>query len=212
VVACGDGLVAVLGGLTLSTSADGDVRWIRKHLALPAEDDPRWILQTYEPPIVDGERVYIAQPGVRAVDCMDVSTGQKHWQAVLPEVVGIVGLAGEVLVVRTETDVRGLDLADGSTRWRYGKESIVGFPICDASNVLLATQPGNFGQQNQKVNFTWLAARNGDPIATTTCQNLTDSDPRLGRLVIAQGKIFTFFGRGQQDLMRDIIELIPAAD
>lgn len=212
VAACGDGLVTVLGGVTLSTSADGDVRWIRKHLALPADDDPRWILQTYEPPIVDSERVYIAQPGVRTVDCLDISTGRQHWQAVLPEVLGIVGLAGEVLVVRTETDVRGLDLADGSTRWRYGKESIVGTPICDESQVLVATLPGNNGEQHQYVNFAWLAAHNGHSIATTTCQNPTEMNPRLGRFVIFQGKFLAFFSRGQQDLTRDIIELIPAAD
>jgi len=63
--------VATLGGVTLAMTADGDVSWIRKHIAIPAEDDPRWILQTYEPPLVAGERVFVAQPGMRAVECLE---------------------------------------------------------------------------------------------------------------------------------------------
>ena len=73
-----DGLVAVLGGMTLAVDTAGNVRWVRKHVAtLPADEDPRWVLQTYQPPLLDGERMYVAQPGVRSVDCLDWPPGKQ---------------------------------------------------------------------------------------------------------------------------------------
>ena len=35
-----------------------------------------------------GERLYVAQPGVRSVECLSSASGRKLWSAVLPEVVG----------------------------------------------------------------------------------------------------------------------------
>src|SRR5439155_6604749 len=56
-----DGLIAALGGVTLAVDAKGVVRWVRTHVALPADEDSRWALQMYQRPLVQGERVYVAQ-------------------------------------------------------------------------------------------------------------------------------------------------------
>jgi hypothetical protein len=42
-----DSVVAVLGGLTMSLDPAGQVRWVRKHVVLPADEDPQWVLQLY---------------------------------------------------------------------------------------------------------------------------------------------------------------------
>jgi outer membrane protein assembly factor BamB len=207
VTAFEDGLVASLGGVTLATTADGEVRWIRKPLAVPAEEDPRWILQMQERPLVVGSRLFVAQPGVRTVECLDVATGRREWQAVLPEVVGIVGLAGDVLVVRTESDVRGLDGLTGTTRWRFEAGNVVGFPLCDDESVLMATSEAVDGSARQRIRFAWLSAADGRVISSSAVEGLNDADPRLGPIVPVGRKTFAFFGRGQQEVTREVVEI-----
>jgi hypothetical protein len=49
----------------------------------------------------------------------------------------------------------------------------------------------------------------GSSLGTTVLSGLADSDPRLGPLVLCNSRLFTFFGHGQQDATRDVVELIP---
>lgn len=207
VAASGDGLVATLGGVTISTTSTGDIRWIRKHLTLPAEDDPRWILQLHEQPLVAGERIYVSQPGVRIIQCLDAATGHSHWEAVLPEVVGIAGLTGDVLVVQTETDVRGLDTKDGTTRWRSGGTPVLRAPLCDDRQIMVARrEPGNDGIA--RISLSWLNANDGHLIARHEVTGLTDSEPRLGPIICKNQQIWALFGRGQNETERELTEWV----
>lgn len=210
VAAVEGGLVATLGGVTLAMTANGDVHWIRKHITLPAEEDPRWILQMYERPLVLGERVFVVQPGMRAVECLDSKTGRKEWQAVLPEVLGIVGHSKDVVVVRTESDIRGLDSTSGQTRWRYPVADVLGFPQCDESNVLVATSEATNGSVERRVRLTWLRPADGGMIESSIVEGMADPDPRLGPIISLGDKSFAFFGRGQNEPTRDVVELLPA--
>lgn len=91
VTAVGDSLYAALGGLTACIGSGGEVRWIRKAIATPPEEERRWILQTFDRPLVVGERLVVTQPGVRAVECLDPATGALRWQSlVTPSLVGMV--------------------------------------------------------------------------------------------------------------------------
>jgi outer membrane protein assembly factor BamB len=163
-----------------------------------------------ERPLIAGSRLIVAQPGVRTVECLDMATGRREWQTVLPEVVGVVGLAGDVLVVRTEGDVRGLDISSGATRWRSGTENIAGFPQCDENSLLLASCEAEKGSAQKQVRLTWLNATDGKPITSSAVEGLTDPDPRVGPIVSIGGKTLAFFGRGQQEVTRDVVELVPS--
>jgi outer membrane protein assembly factor BamB len=206
-----DGLVAVLGGVTLAVDSAGGLRWVRKHVMLPADEEPRWVLQMYQPPLIDGPRMFVAQPGVRDVECLDAATGHRHWMAVLPEVVGIVGLAQGRLIVRTETDIRALDPASGQTQWRHPAAELHSFQLVDDTGILLASREQLPNQQWQ-TRLTWLDPATGRATATAPIAALVDPDPRLGPLVAYKDRLFTFFGRGQHDPNRDVVELIPKGD
>jgi outer membrane protein assembly factor BamB len=208
-----DGLAAVLGGVSLATDAVGQLRWVRTHISLPAEEDPRWVMQTYQKPLLNDGRLYVAQPGVRSVDCLAAATGRRFWSAVLPEVVGVVGRAGDKLIVRTESDVRGLDLASGQTQWRYAADNVYTFQLTDDQRLLIASrEPAPDEADRWRVRLTWLHPSDGKPAATTALAALAESDPRLGPLVPYKDRVFTFFGRGQHDPTRDLIELVPAGE
>jgi outer membrane protein assembly factor BamB len=207
------GLVAVLGGVTIALDEAADVRWIRRHTTLPADEDPRWVLQWYRPPYVRDGRIYLAQPGVRTVDCLDAATGRMFWSANLPEVVGLVGLTGDVLIVRTETEVLGLALADGTLRWQYDSGRAFSFSLVDEQHLLMATREAVPGKTDlSHVKLTWLATSDGKPVATSVLADLNDSDPRLGPLIPCKDSLYTFFGRGQHDPTRDVVKLVPIGD
>jgi outer membrane protein assembly factor BamB len=208
-----DGLVAALGGATVAVNAAGMVRWVRTQVAFPADEDQRWVLQMYDRPLVDGERVFVAQPGVRTVDCLAVATGRRRWSVVLPEVVGIVGVAGDVLVVRTEAGLRGLNVKDGTTQWRYAAGDLFSFQLVDGERLLVARREKAPKQAERwQTRLVWLNVADGAPVATTVIAELTDNDPRMGPLVTYKDRLFTFFGRGQHDPNRDVVELVPRGD
>ncbi|HZN33838.1 MAG TPA: PQQ-binding-like beta-propeller repeat protein, partial [Pirellulaceae bacterium] len=205
-----DGLVAALGGLTLAVDAAGNIRWVRTHVTLPADEDPRWVLQSYQPPLIQGDRLYVAQPGARTVECLSAASGRKFWSAVLPEVIGIAGLSGNRLIVRTEAGLRALDVADGKTLWRYAASELYSFPLVDEKSLLVASRERVVNQNDKwQVRLTWLDPATGQPAATTVLAKLSESDPRLGPLVPYKDRLFTFFGRGQHDPVREVVELVP---
>jgi outer membrane protein assembly factor BamB len=141
---------------------------------------------------------------------LDLATGRQEWQAVLPEVVGVIGLAGDVLIVRTEGDVRGLDGSTGATVWRYESASVVGFPMCDEDTVVVAASEAVDGSARQQIRLTWLSAADGRVVSSSAVEGLSDADPRLGAIMTAGGKTFALFGRGQQEVTREVVELVAS--
>ena len=210
VQALDDSLIAVLGGITLRVDSDGDVQWIRSQVVLPAEEEPRWILQLYQRPLVDGQRIYVAQPGVRAIDCLDARSGSRLWLAVLPDVIGISGLVGDKLIVRTEADLRALDSATGKTVWRHPAADLHSFQVCGPSAVLYARREPAQGTSALQTRFVWLDAATGNELGSTVIPQWTDADPRLGPIVPYKDRLWTFFGKGQHDPTRDLVELVPS--
>jgi outer membrane protein assembly factor BamB len=215
-----DAVVAVLGGITLSLDVAGNVRWVRQHVMIPADEDPQWVLQQYAPPLVAEGRMYVAQPGVRTVEALDPTTGRQHWSAVLPEVLGIVGLAPAAaadgtprLIVRTERDLRGLDTESGATLWRFPVAELTSHQLVDDRALLLAVRLRRHEQSDQwNIRFFWLDSATGESLGSCVVQDLADSDPRLGPLVPYKDRLFAFFGRGQHDARRDLVELTPAGE
>jgi|GEM_PF-1206076 len=206
-----DALVAVLGGVTISFDPLGRLRWVRKHVVVPAEEDPTWIMQTYQQPLVIDGRVYLTQPGVRTVDCLDEATGSSQWSLTLPDVIGIVGRAGELLIVRTQRDFRGLDRQTGEVRWRRPLENVFPWQMLSDSSLLVATWEKTPGNENQlRTRLTWLDPQSGEATASSIVPQLSDADPKLGPLLTHNDRLWTFFGKGQHEPTREVVELVPS--
>ena len=208
-----DSVVAALGGVTFACDVAGNLKWVRRQVVLPADEEPRWILQLYERPLVEGSRLYVSQPGVRAVDCLDVHSGARQWTNAIPDIVSILGIADNNLLVRTESDVRALDKATGKLLWHRPMTELHSFAIFSGNRLLIAQREPVPMQNNLiQTRLTWFDAANGNPVATTVLPNLNDADPRLGPLVQYKDRIWTFFGKGQTDPTRDLVELAPAGE
>ena len=205
-----NGLVATLAGATMAVDGTGEVRWIRTYAMTSADDETSGRMQMPERPLVDDGRVYVAQPGVRTVECLAARTGRKYWSTEVPDVVGILGLAGDLLLVRTEVDLRALSADDGSERWRYSADSTNGTAIVDQECALVACRERVPNSADQwQIGLRWLNLADGMPIGASVIAGLHDDDPWLGPLVPYQDRIFTFFGRGQYDATRELVELAP---
>jgi hypothetical protein len=118
-----------------------------------------------------------------------------------------------LLIVRTETGLRALNSTDGTLRWRHDAADLFSFQLVDGERLLYASRERVPNQNDQRqVRLTWLDPATGQPSATTVLPDLSDPDPRLGPLVSHGDQLFTFFGRGQHDPTRDVVELIPAGE
>ena len=214
VAALDDSLVAALGGVTVAVDAAGRLKWLRKQTVLPGDEDPRWILQRYQPPLVDGERIYVAQPGVRAVECIDARTGARHWLAVIPDALAICGLIEGRLIVWTENELRALDAASGKTLWRHAAATdLHSFQLCSTRHVLYSRrEPMPNNTASIQTRFVWLDPATGLEQGSAIVPQLADADPRLGPLVLYKDRIVSFFGKGQHDPNRDVIEIWPKGE
>ena len=213
ITALEDAVVAVLGGITLSCDAGGNLKWVRRQVVLPADEDPRWVLQHFQRPLLDQSRLYVSQPGVRAVECLDAHSGARHWTSVIPDLIGIVGIAEDKLLIRTETDICSLDKTSGKLLWLRDLSDLHSFALCGGKTLLVAQREPVPMQNNLiQTRLSWLETAGGNIVATTVLPGLNDPDPRLGPLVQYKDKIWTFFGKGQHEPARDLVELAPAGE
>ena len=79
-----DGLVAILSGVTVCCDVAGNLRWIRRETVLPPSEEPNWVTQGFQPPLLAGNDLYVLQPGGCAVARLDVRSGRVAWSRLLP--------------------------------------------------------------------------------------------------------------------------------
>jgi outer membrane protein assembly factor BamB len=207
-----DGLVAQFAGVVVRLDYAGNVLWLRKHTVLPPDEDPQWISQWFQPPLVHGRHVVVAQPGCQSLDCLDLDSGRRVWSHVLLDAERIVGLAGGLLLQQTKGGLMGLHLDDGRTVWEAEVPDLLdGIAVSqEGSVVALQRVPLDVNRSRFRPHLLWLDAQSGTALGMTALPELEDADPRLGPLVSTGKQLWTFWGKGQTDPTRDVIELEPA--
>ena len=95
-VAAGDSIVAIVGGAALCCDLLGQSRWLRRETWLTSAVDSRALARHRDPPLVAGDVVYVTQPSMPGVECLDLATGQLRWQYVSPKLSRLVGLVKEI--------------------------------------------------------------------------------------------------------------------
>lgn len=203
-------LVVALGGITLGLDARGQVSWVRKQVTMPSDEDPRWVLQTFQRPIVVGNQLVIVQPGTRSVVCLDPATGLEKWETLVPDVLGCFGISQGAVILQTEVGLQALDAATGKLRWLQSLSDLQPQALVDEQAILVARKVPKPDDKKPAIQLIWLDPATGGERATTLLAALTDGTPRLGPIVPYKDRLFTFFGRGQHDPNRDVVELVPS--
>jgi hypothetical protein len=69
--------------------------------------------------------------------------------------------------------------------------------------------PGTAALQTRLV---WLDPASGNELGSTVIPQWNDADPRLGPIVVYKDRLWTFFGKGQHEPTRDLVELTPSGE
>lgn len=109
--------VATFGGVTICFDAESRIRWLRDDPRVPADADDEWLRQVAVPPVFYEGNVYLSQPGVWSVRCVDLQTGKLQWSQFFSDLVQIVGVEKDVVVVDRFDRISGLDAANGEVLW-----------------------------------------------------------------------------------------------
>ncbi len=206
-----ESVIAAISGVVLSCDVDGTLLWVREQVITPTEEDPSWVTQHFQPPIIVGQRIYVAQPGVRTIECLSLETGRRQWQVVLPGVQRISGIAGQHLVVQTDTGFAAFDAEAGNLRWQHKTDGLLEGQLCGGEAGLLYARRASLRRMRgpTDVQLVWLDTKTGERVATAPLTPLEDDSPRLGPLVPHGDRLWAFFGRGTNEPNRDFVELIP---
>ena len=80
--------------------------------------------------------------------------------------------------------------------------------LCDADRILFCRRIAVDGQKSQ-VCMTWLNPGDGREHAHVVLDALSEKTPFVGPLLVAGGRLWTFYGRTWSDGTRDLLELVP---
>lgn len=206
-----DRILAAIGGSVVSCDLLGQVHWLRRELWLPKALDEDWEQQYVQPPLAADELVYIMQPGVRTVVCLEAATGRPRWQHVLPEIRRICGLQAEKLIVETSAGLEAFDAASGAVAWRRSAELLTAHACGEPGGVLIV-ENRRIDNELWRPALVWLDPATGQETGRTPLSALADKQPMVGPLVVYEDHLWAFFGRGGREAARDIYELVRQSD
>lgn len=212
VVVAGTKIVGVAGGTVFCCDFTGRPLWVRRQQWIPPSQAVAANEQSPGVPLVIGSRLFVSQPGVFAIECLDLETGRRVWQEPIPDLRRVIGLSGERLVVETARGWQAQGVADGKLLWQSDADQVLDAQVCPASGDLLVARREIQHNDVWRSVLVWLNAESGRELARLPLDQLNDKQPFLGPLVMDQDHVWAFFGRGLRDPHRDLFELIPTAD
>jgi len=202
-------MVVALGGVSFRCNAQGAISWIRRQTVTPSEEDPSWVRQHQQPPLVYKQRLYIAQPGVKTIECVNPETGELHWESIIHDIERIIGVSAEHLIVQSKDTVQALRLSDGQPMWRQNIERLRTASRCSEEGPILVfgLQPAEKRSGEYDPLAIWLDPTNGEVVETNTFEKLRSREPRLGPMFNVDDRSFVFAGNEHDRPQRDIVEL-----
>jgi hypothetical protein len=209
-LAIDDSLIVTMAGVTFRCDLAGHVHWLRSETALPPEEDPHWIVQSYQRPWQRGGLVYVVQPGVFSIDCLDARTGHRAWNCVLPDMQRILGLMDNRVIVQTDDRLLAFDADTGHILWEHPATGMFQGGVCDSHGILFAelVAPGRIGHA-EGIRLVWLDTETGEVLAVAPLPELNAAEARLGPLILWQDRIWAFSAASGGQSEPDILELVP---
>ncbi len=127
------------GIVARSDVRDGQTEWIHHYRVVPLEQ--RNVLNHGSEPIIAGDKVICMPKDARTVFALDQLTGRLVWENNLALGIQLLGASDEVIVVRGNGHIAGLDLETGEARWHHlmegrtiGRAQLVGPWACVANH------------------------------------------------------------------------------
>ncbi|MDB5386282.1 MAG: Tetratricopeptide 2 repeat protein [Planctomycetaceae bacterium] len=208
-VASGDKILATIGGSVVCCDLLGRLRWLRRQTWLPPADQYGFFRQFRQTPVVVDNRVYVTQPGVLAVECLDLENGRQIWQQAWPELRRIVGLVNNSVIIEAGSGLHALRADNGERIWTSIESGVLEAQICGNPGGILVARAQRLRNEQRRLSLAWLDSATGLEIGRTSFPELQDKEPQAATLVPDQGKIWLAWGKNPRDFRRELIELVP---
>ncbi len=189
----------------------GKPLWARRQEWLPPAVDPDWGRQYQAPPLVDGERLFVTQPGVLAVECLDLRSGTLIWRAPMPGIHRLTGLIGDRLIVETDEGLTALSSLKGNVVWQHDATDLLEGQLCGSSGRLVFSRREPVPDRRGKLRpaLVWLDPADGHQTGRAALDSLQDDMPMFGPIVAAGDRLWVFAAGGANEPTRTIYELAP---
>jgi hypothetical protein len=124
-----------------------------------------------------------------------------------------MNLLADRLIVRFREGAMALSAETGNVLWRAPIDRMLDGQLIGSTGPLLFTAAEQVkGENNFRPVLIWIDPATGSEIGRYAIEALKHEKPKLGPLLVHDGKIWALFGRGEQDPNRDLVQLTPKAD
>jgi outer membrane protein assembly factor BamB len=215
----GNGIIATVGGVALRIDGEGNILWLRRQRWRAQQPgDPSW-QQFHSRPLVQDDRVFVFQPGMRSVQCLDLVSGRAIWKRGVPGVQRIVGLVEGQLIVRDARGLLALSVDDGSVTWRRALDHLLETYACGAADRLLVARL-QIKNNLKHIELLWLDPSSGATRTACPLDDLAESGDlsptaAFGPVLLSGDRLLVGFApkggnpSGGKNVGRELIELIP---
>ena len=196
-----------IGGCSASIDWQGNLVWLRRHLLMRRPIDELSVEYRSSVPIVDGNRLIVAQPGVRLVSVLDQDSGRVIWEYPVTNIRGLVGLFGSFIIVDRTDGLLAIDASNGAIRWKRDiKDRLEGFAVNDHS-LLVATRE-SVDEAKSRPAFLRLDLKTGATLQSILPETPTRREYQLGPLFPTGGKWWCLVGDSWNDQRRELSEVV----
>lgn len=208
IVQDGERIYGVLTGLAFCANVRGRLEWVRKQTWLAARAENDWGQQAMQPPLLHQGRLYLQQPGVKAIECLDPATGRLLWRSVLPGVRRMLGIQDDRLLVQDDAGIVALGCQNGDFLWSAQCPNLLdGYALASSGPLWLVDLQR--GQENKWTpELLWLDPATGQELGRQPLNDLRHDQPYAAPLLpVSDGVWWLFSEGGRENPQRKIWEL-----
>ena len=210
-----ENLICLIGGTIINCDLFGHPLWIREQVWTHPSKNPHWAYEFTEPPMLDGSRLYVMQPSVKGVFCVDVETGHEVWKRSIPHCLRLCytdpNLKSDLLVVQTRDGFIGLSRKDGSVMWNHPATGILAGMICEEERFLYLSQKVLSPKKDSFTAMVWLNLSTGKETGFSFLEEPAEAKllPLVGPIIRHNDQFYLFWGESGNSGRREIYQLIP---
>ena len=188
------------------SATSGRPQWLRRQLWLPDAIDSIGYGRGHAPPLIRDGLVYVTQPGVPCVGCIEIDSGRLRWRGSPFELRRQIGLAGEQLIVETADGFAAFDSKTGEPAWFHEATDVL-YAQAGRDGFVYAHREAVEGGASRP-RLVWLDPLTGATIGDASLDGMRDPMPRFGSLTRQGGRWWALAGKGSPQTSFEIVELV----
>lgn len=208
-VAASDHIIASMGGSVLCCDLLGQPRWLRRQTWLPPNDQFGFFRQFRQSPLVADGKVYVIQPGVLAVEAIDIDSGRRVWQQAWPELRRIVGQVNQQIIIETGSGLHALRADNGELLWSNNVPGLLEAQICGLPGGVMLARTIRLRNEQRRLCVAWLDAASGRETSRFMLPDMHEKDPQAATLLPWKDRVWLAWGQQPRDFKRELVELVP---